>query len=212
MTTQRKPKRTRAPAPLRNEPTQERGRARLKLILDVAEKEFADEGYERVTMEEVARKSKSSIGSVYRFFPDKRSLFDAVARRYEEEARAHFSQIVAGASLEMSVGELVDLALDGIWAFNEKSNGLRAVWVNGQWSKELLDLAGAMNEESAGLIATLFGARAPNLSPARRKLVARFVVDLVSCLLLVAARDAKSAPAVIAETKIAVKAYLAAVL
>lgn len=210
--TQRKPKRTSAPAALRNEPTQERGRARLKLILDVAEKEFADEGYERVTMEEVARKSNSSIGSVYRFFPDKRALFGAVARRYEEDARAHFSQIVAGASPDMSVDDLVELALDGIWAFNEKGNGLRAVWLNGQWSNELLDLAGAMNEESAELIAALFGVRAPKLTPARRKVVARFVVDLVSCLLLVAARNPKSADAVIAETKIAVKAYLAAVL
>ena len=212
MATQRKSRRVSAPAPLRNEPTQERGRARLRLILDVAEKEFADEGYERVTMEEVARKSKSSIGSVYRFFPDKRALFNAVARRYEEEARAHFSQIVAGASPDMSVAALVDLALDGIWAFNEKSNGLRAVWLNGQWSNELLELAGAMNEESAGLIAALFGVRAPNLTLARRKVVARFVVDLVSCLLFVAARDPKSAPSVIAETKTAVKSYLAAVL
>ncbi len=212
LVTPRKSKRTSAAAPLRKEPTQERGRARLRLILDAAEKEFADEGYERVTMEEVARKSKSSIGSVYRFFPDKRALFNAVAKRYEEQARAHFSRIVAGASPDMSINELVDLALDGIWAFNEKSNGLRAVWLNGQWSNELLELAGAMNEESAGLIASLFGVRAPNLAPARRKVIARFVVDLVSCLLFVAARSPKSAPSVIAETKAAVKAYLASVL
>lgn len=211
----KKPPRTARPTrdePLRNAPTQARAAERLGRILVAAERSFADLGYDATTMEEVARASGSSIGSVYRFFPDKRALFTAVARRYEEAARAHFTGLIAGASPDMTVDELVDLALDGIWAFNEASPGLRAVWINGQWSNELLDLAGAMNEESASMIAALFGVRAPGLTPARRQVVARFIVDLVSCLLFVAARNPRSAPSVIAETKTAVKAYLARVL
>ena len=199
--------------PLRKKPLQERSRLRLERILAAGEKEFADEGYDAATMEKIADRAGTSIGSVYQFFPDKRALFRSVAERYESDSRDYFAKLIFEAQPGMSVDELVDYALEGVWSFMRQGDGLRAVWLNGFLSRELIELAEAMNEKSAEVLSQLIATRAPKLPRARRELVARFTIDMVGCMLFVAARSpAALAERVIEELKLNVKAYLARVV
>ncbi|WP_141262560.1 TetR/AcrR family transcriptional regulator, partial [Komagataeibacter diospyri] len=52
-------------------PTRQRGRDRVEAILAAATTVFAEKSYETATMTEIAARSSTAIGSLYRFFPTK---------------------------------------------------------------------------------------------------------------------------------------------
>lgn len=56
---------------LRNEPVQARSTARLAGLLDAAAAVIDEVGYERLTTAMVAERAGASIGTVYRYFPDR---------------------------------------------------------------------------------------------------------------------------------------------
>jgi len=70
------------PTVFRNEPVQARSAARLEGLLDAAAAVVQDIGYERLTTAMVAEKAGSSIGTVYRYFPDRIALLQALSARY----------------------------------------------------------------------------------------------------------------------------------
>jgi AcrR family transcriptional regulator len=70
-----------ASAPLRNEPVQARSTARLTALLDAAAAAIDEFGYERLTTAMVAERAGASIGTVYRYFPDRIAVLQALATR-----------------------------------------------------------------------------------------------------------------------------------
>ena len=73
-----------APAALRNEPVQARSTARLTALLDAAAAAIDELGYERLTTAMVAERAGASIGTVYRYFPDRIAVLQALATRNRE--------------------------------------------------------------------------------------------------------------------------------
>ena len=71
----------RANALLRNEPVQARSTARLTALLDAAATSIDAHGYERLTTAMVAVEAGASIGTVYRYFPDRIAVLKAVGLR-----------------------------------------------------------------------------------------------------------------------------------
>jgi AcrR family transcriptional regulator len=81
------------PSLLRNEalppaPQQARSRRRREAILEAAVARFGRDGFERVSIEEIAREAGAATGSVYQFFRSKRQLLlvlmDTLLRRMDE--------------------------------------------------------------------------------------------------------------------------------
>ncbi|MCU1406464.1 MAG: TetR/AcrR family transcriptional regulator [Glaciihabitans sp.] len=68
-------------AQLRNEPVQARSAARLEALLDAAASVVEELGYERLTTAMVAERAGASIGTVYRYFPDRIAVLQALAAR-----------------------------------------------------------------------------------------------------------------------------------
>jgi AcrR family transcriptional regulator len=64
------------------EPTRQRGHIRVAAILKAGAEVFSEKGYDAATMTEIAARSGTAIGSLYRFFPSKELLADALLRRY----------------------------------------------------------------------------------------------------------------------------------
>ncbi len=91
------PKEPRPPASLRRVPVQERSAERLTRILDACAAVLDEVGYEELTTRAVARRAGVPIGSVYRFFGNKRALTDALAHRnldaYAERVSARVSGV-----------------------------------------------------------------------------------------------------------------------
>lgn len=70
-------------------------------ILDAALEVFAARGYASATMQDIARAAGISIGNVYRYYPSKEALFDAVVppefvRRYERLLRRRVASLAGG--------------------------------------------------------------------------------------------------------------------
>jgi AcrR family transcriptional regulator len=84
-----------ASAPLRNEPVQARSTARLTALLDAAAAAIDDLGYERLTTAMVAERAGASIGTVYRYFPDRIAVLQALASRNLEVVLKAIDRAVA---------------------------------------------------------------------------------------------------------------------
>lgn len=68
-------------------PRQPRGQARVDAILDAAAEVIAEQGVAGVTMHALARRAKTSIGSMYHFFPDLDSVLNVLSDRHAVAVR-----------------------------------------------------------------------------------------------------------------------------
>ena len=88
-------------------PKRRRGHLRVAAILDAAEQVFAEKGYDAATMTEIAARSKTAIGSLYRFFPNKEVLAQAFLSDYVEKVLESLGAISARAA-EMNPRQLAE--------------------------------------------------------------------------------------------------------
>lgn len=79
---------------LRNEPVQARSAARLETLLDAAAAVIDEIGFERLTTAMVAERAGASIGTVYRYFPDRIALLEALAGRNLDRVLARVGEEV----------------------------------------------------------------------------------------------------------------------
>jgi AcrR family transcriptional regulator len=79
--TQPAPSRSDAAGLIRNEPVQARSAARLTALLDAAAAVVDEIGYERLTTAMVAERAGASIGTVYRYFPDRIAVLQSLSAR-----------------------------------------------------------------------------------------------------------------------------------
>lgn len=75
---------------LRNEPVQARSSARLAGLLDAAAAVIDELGFERLTTAMVAERAGASIGTVYRYFPDRIAVVEALAIRNTQRLAERF--------------------------------------------------------------------------------------------------------------------------
>jgi AcrR family transcriptional regulator len=103
-------------------PQQERGQRRVDAILDATAALIAEEGVAGVTMHRVARRSCTTIGSMYHFFPDRETLLRAIAERHASELRALMAEIERDAVnwSRLSTKEVVDRLLDPFLTYSEQ--------------------------------------------------------------------------------------------
>jgi AcrR family transcriptional regulator len=82
--------RTPEPAPLHwvRPPQQARSRETLERLLDAAEALVAEKGMQAVTLQDVVRRARSSVGAFYARFPDKDALLRTLYARSCDEAVA----------------------------------------------------------------------------------------------------------------------------
>ena len=97
------PKKTRAV----QAPQRSNGKLRVAAILEAATAVLAEKGYEGATMAEIAARSGTKIGSLYRFFPNKESLADTILVSARENIEAVFDKFDAGVNA-LSVPALAD--------------------------------------------------------------------------------------------------------
>jgi len=92
------------------EPRRRPGRLRVAALLEAGAAVIAERGYEAATMAEIAARASAPIGSLYRFFPNKEVLADALMLRFGEVIDDSFAFIDARAGA-MSMAELADALL-----------------------------------------------------------------------------------------------------
>lgn len=197
------------PVAARRIPTQSRSKQRVDRILHVAAELFAERGFAAVTMESIAKRAKTSIGSVYQFFPNKLAIFHGIAERVAEEESAIFERVIGGVTNDTPREEVLDAIVDGYADYHEASPMFRAIWSNWQFSPDLIEASISLADDYARRTEAAFAMFDTVSDPKRRKLVARVAVEIVSAMLLLAARTKKTeARAIVDETKLVLRRYL----
>jgi AcrR family transcriptional regulator len=105
----------------------ERNRARL---LDAARAAFAS-GREPVTLEQIARDSGVGIGTLYRHFPTREALVEALYRQELAELCASADDLLAAHSPEDALRAWMDRFAGYVAAKREMADALRAVFAAG---------------------------------------------------------------------------------
>lgn len=199
-----------SPARLRRMPVQRRSAERLTRILDACADLLDEVGYEELSTRAVAVRAEVPIGSVYRFFTNKRALADALAERN----LGRYTVRIAERLPSLPAGEwrgLIDAALDEYLAMKRTAPAFSLVDFGHQFP------AGApadgahrhVADSLVDLVAVHLG-RAVDEELRRVVLVA---VEAADALLKLAFRmEPTGDEVIIEEARELVKAYLARVL
>ncbi|WP_405660897.1 TetR family transcriptional regulator [Streptomyces sp. NBC_01166] len=201
---------------LRRVPVQQRSADRLARILDAGAVLLDETGYEQLSTRAVADRAGVPIGSVYRFFPNKRALVDALAERNLE---VYAGRVVARleAIPEREWRAAIDAVLDEYLAMKRSVAGFALVDfgppvpVPGPLDAEVnRRVAGRLTELLSGHLGR---GRDGAASDARLLRTVLVCVQAADALLQLAFRtDPEGDPDLIAETRVLLRAYLAGVL
>ncbi|MEU1089192.1 TetR family transcriptional regulator [Streptomyces sp. NPDC005576] len=195
---------------LRRTPVQQRSAERLTRILDACAALLDEAGFEELSTRAVAVRADVPIGSVYRFFPNKRALVDALAVRnlnhYTENLTARLAAVPAA-----DWRGAIDVVLDEYLAMRRAVPGFAQV-----------DFGAAAHDDDpqhqanhrladrlAGLLAGHLGG-SPDEDLRRAILVGVEAAD--ATLQLAFRADPSGDPAIVAEIRVLLHAYLARVL
>jgi len=102
-------------APIRVEPVQARSTARVNALLDAAAMTMHEFGYEQLTTAMVAERASASIGTVYRYFPDRIAVLQSIAARNLERVTIALRKALndrAPSSLQEAADVLVDTLVE----------------------------------------------------------------------------------------------------
>ncbi|MCM2418522.1 TetR/AcrR family transcriptional regulator [Streptomyces sp. RKAG293] len=190
---------------LRRTPVQQRSTERLSRILDACAQLLDEAGYESLSTRAVAVRAGVPIGSVYRFFSNKRAMADALAQRNLDQYLDHVTaRLAEPAATPLSLEVAVEVVVDEYIAMKGATPGFELVDFGIPGESE-------PNRHVADRLLELLAGRL-GLDPADAYARLTFVisVEAADALLQLAFRtDAAGDPAVIAETKRMLRAYLA---
>lgn len=102
------------------------GIARVEAILEAAAEVFSERGFEAATMTEIAARSGTAVGSMYRFFPTREALGARLLERYQAQLGVWASAVADQAS-QLSVEVLTDMLFDALAGGDAMRSGARAV-------------------------------------------------------------------------------------
>ncbi|TGA98547.1 TetR/AcrR family transcriptional regulator [Streptomyces sp. MZ04] len=192
--------------PLRRTPVQQRSAERLTRILDACADLLDEVGYEDLSTRAVAQRADVPIGSVYRFFGNKRAMADALAHRnldlYGERVAARVTGVERG-----DWRGAVDAAFDEYLAMKRTVPGFGRVDFGIPSAPDAMPDA---NSDVAERVAALLADHLDRPLDARLRRTVLVGVEAVDAVLQLAFRvDPAGDPALIDETRTLLHAYFA---
>lgn len=193
-------------APL--EPQRDVGRQRVAELLQAAAAVFQERGFEAATMAEIAARADAKIGSLYRFFPNKDAVAEALMRRYAEALQAEYDAIHAHAA-DATPQELADILVDLFVKLRPQAGALttfldsHADWTEARRQLRTQTLAG---------IKTALTTCARDLDDKKADDVAAVVLNNMKTMWGMAKKDVPTTPGAPDQLRLMNRLYLAAVL
>jgi AcrR family transcriptional regulator len=190
------------------EPQRDVGRQRVAELLQAAAAVFQERGFEAATMAEIAARADAKIGSLYRFFPNKNAVAEALMARYTEALQAEYDAIHAHAG-DVTPQELADILIDLFVKLRPQAGALstfldsRADWTEARRRLRTQTLAG---------IKTALTTCAPDLDNKEAEDVAAVVLNNMKTMWGMAKKDVPTTPGAPDQLRLMNRLYLAAVL
>ena len=117
----------------RRTPVQERSHETVQRILSSASKLLAQVTLDEITTSRIASESGVSIGGLYRFFPDKQAIVDAIATEHLKAFEREVRNRLSGLSIVDGPGFLTTM-IDAYVSFLESRPDFRAITFGGHIS------------------------------------------------------------------------------
>jgi AcrR family transcriptional regulator len=187
------------------EPKRSRGKLRVAAIMDAGVAVFIEKGYDAATMTEIAARSNTAIGSLYRFFPTKEALADAILGRYQEFLKERLDDIAERApqlSPSALADALVDLMLD---VRTDRSAAVALVDARSAAADKRSMLRNAARER----IATILVAATKTLPRTEAERMAPVLLHVLKVAPLLAPEDQGGKQGFVAEAREVVRLYVA---
>jgi AcrR family transcriptional regulator len=192
----------------RPKPQQKRSSRRVAEYLEVAATLFAEVGYEAATMTTIAERAGSSIGGLYRYFPDKQTLAVALQERYHSDADALWAPVLKELK-EAPIADFADYLMDYMVKFASDRPGyftLLAAPI--QYRRDAQSRSHLRSQ-----IGKAFLSKKPSLSQEEALLAANVAIQMIKGMLAVCAEvEARRRAPIIREFKRAMTNYLTDVL
>ncbi|MFD8284469.1 TetR family transcriptional regulator [Streptomyces solisilvae] len=211
--------------PLRRNPVQRRSAERLGRILDACAELLDEVSYEELSTRAVAERAGVPIGSVYRFFSNKRAMAEALAHRNLDEYAERITRRLAASGVSATSDaagaggggwrEAMDVVVDEYLAMKRGAPGFALIEfghpVPATEPPEQPNHLVA--DRLRTLLADRLGGGRDEAAEERLRVAFLLAVETADALLRLAFRvDPEGDPAIVAETKELLRAYLARVL
>lgn len=154
-----------------------RSRARFEKLLDAAEAILTELGYDALNTNAVAVRAKTSVGTLYHYFPDKASILAALVVRYDEGYVEVLEAFHKDLAPELALDVYIDQVRQVLQTFDQTHPGQGIAFHHA-----LTELSGfevlnsAFTEKVVAIFAAYFQRRKSTLSAERATLIARAIV------------------------------------
>ncbi len=205
---------------LRRQPQQKRGQQRVEKILVAAAEVFAEAGFAAATIQQIADRANTAVGSIYQFFPDKLAIFHALFTRHLQQIDIIEAEFFRGA-VDAPISQKIDEYLDPYFSYFEQPIP-RCILIQ-FYLQPIEGLAELMSDLPVGVAspgenrlsrqidkhANLYRQRNPNLSVAKSKLLGEVLQHMTTSLFLHAMQcDESHRQEIYAEIKNVLYVYL----
>jgi AcrR family transcriptional regulator len=172
---------------LRRQPQQKRGQQRVEKILVAAAEVFAEAGFAAATIQQIADRANTAVGSIYQFFPDKLAIFHALFTKHLQQIDIIEAEFFRGA-IDAPIAHKIDEYLDPYITYFEQPIP-RCILIQA-YLQPIEGLAELMSDLPTRALlqidkhATLYRQRNPNLSVAKSNLLAEVLQHMCISLFL----------------------------
>lgn len=195
---------------LRNRPRQARSVARVELLLDVAAEVFEEVGYDAATTNLVAARANVPVGTLYRWFPDKAALAEALTDRYLATLVGLYNELLTDLGPAERIGHFLRRVMDRLVQETQDQRALPALLVAAMVPGSRAQAGTRLRRGLEGHIRQLIELRVPGLPDADAERTAAVLVTLAHLVLSAAADDQPRRDAMVAEYVDVMLAYLEA--
>lgn len=126
---------------VRRSPIQGRSQDKVQRILAATAMLADTMPLEAITMMQIADAAEASFSSIYRFFPSKDAILEAVAMAHLDRLQKLYEIYFASAVLDDG-GKIIDDAIDIYVAFASREPGFRTLWINGTLNPDISSRSG----------------------------------------------------------------------
>jgi AcrR family transcriptional regulator len=175
------------PSHLRNRPRQARSAARVELLLDVAEEVFEEVGYDAATTNLVASRAGVPVGTLYRWFPDKAALAEALTDRYLDGLVALYQELLTDLPPEERIGDFLHRVMARLVDETRGQKAMPALLVSAMVPGNRSPAGARMRAGLEGHIRGLIELRVPGIPDDIRDRTAEVTVTLAHLVIAAAA-------------------------
>jgi AcrR family transcriptional regulator len=186
-------------------PQRDVGRQRVAELMQAAAAVIQERGFEAATMAEIAARADAKIGSLYRFFPNKEAVADALTRHHAEILREEYDAIHARAATA-TPEDLADTLIDLLVKLYPQTRALTALLDS---RTDMTTVRRRFRSQALAGIKTGVFICAPGLDDREADDIAAVVLNNMKTMVGMTLKDAPTSPGAPEELRLMNRLYLA---